>query len=383
MMKDCAKIIVKKSGLRGLSRYVRKIRKACYYLFDAIGYILFFPVFLISAGKKDAKGKINKILVIRIDRIGDVLLSTPAIRAVRETFPAAEISLLVSAYTKDLVVDSPDIDKLLIYGQDRVSSNYDLAFALHSGLRQNYLTFTSGARIRVGYTGWGGGFFLTRKLVDDREKRIRHEVESALEVVGSIGCTTQDKSLRISVTKEGEEFAEEYLQQHQFNKEDIIVVVHPGARQDYIRWEKRGFAAVADRLIKEEKAKVILIASRSEQQLMEEVVSLMREKPFFAIGLSLAQLVSLIKRCRLFIGNSTGPMHIAAALKVPVVAIFGNIHPLDSYQEWGPWGEGHIVVSRNLNCSDCHPSDCKTFDCLQLISAEEVLEAARQQLNIK
>ena len=76
-------------------------------------------------------------------------------------------------------------------------------------------------------------------------------------------------------------------------------------------------------------------------------------------------------------------MHIAAALKVPVVAIFGNIHPLDSYQEWGPWGEGHIVVSKDLNCPDCHPGDCKTFDCLRLISSQEVLQAVSQQLNIK
>jgi ADP-heptose:LPS heptosyltransferase len=76
-------------------------------------------------------------------------------------------------------------------------------------------------------------------------------------------------------------------------------------------------------------------------------------------------------------------MHIAAALEVPVVAIFGNIHPLDSYLEWGPWGEGHIVVSKNLNCPDCHPSDCKTFDCMKLISASEVLAAALKQLKIK
>ena len=73
-------------------------------------------------------------------------------------------------------------------------------------------------------------------------------------------------------------------------------------------------------------------------------------------------------------------MHIAAALGVPVVAIFGNIHPLDSYQEWGPWGEGHIVVSKNLDCKNCHPGDCKTFDCMNLITPEDVLRAAEKQM---
>jgi ADP-heptose:LPS heptosyltransferase len=98
------------------------------------------------------------------------------------------------------------------------------------------------------------------------------------------------------------------------------------------------------------------------------------------LGLQLTQLVSLIKKCHLFIGNSTGPMHIAAAIGVPVVAIFGNIHPLDSYLEWGPWGEGHIVVSKNLNCPDCHPGNCRAFSCMELITAEEVFAAAKKQI---
>lgn len=104
----------------------------------------------------------------------------------------------------------------------------------------------------------------------------------------------------------------------------------------------------------------------------------MEEKPFEARDMTLTQLVSLIKRGHLFIGNSTGPMHIAAALEVPVIAIFGTMHPLDSYKEWGPWGEKHIIISKELECGDCHPSDCKTFDCMKLISSEEVSKAAKK-----
>ena len=101
----------------------------------------------------------------------------------------------------------------------------------------------------------------------------------------------------------------------------------------------------------------------------------MKNKPVLFLDRPLTELVSLIKRSRLFIGNSTGPMHIASALKVPVVAIFGPVHPLDSYQEWGPWGPGHIVVSKNLNCLDCHPSDCREFKCMDLITVDEVMAA--------
>lgn len=132
--------------------------------------------------------------------------------------------------------------------------------------------------------------------------------------------------------------------------------------------------------MKEENTKVVLIGAENEKHLVEEVAYLMEESPILAIGLKLTQLVSLIKKCSLFIGNSTGPMHIVSALNVPVVAIFGSQHPLDSYQEWGPWGEGHIVVSKDLNCPECHPSDCITFNCMKLISVQDVFVAVQKQL---
>ncbi len=100
-----------------------------------------------------------------------------------------------------------------------------------------------------------------------------------------------------------------------------------------------------------------------------------------ALETELTELVSVIKKCSLFIGNGTGPMHIASALHVPVVAIFGTIHPLDSYKAWGPWGNNHTIVSKDMDCKNCHPSDCKTFDCMNLITANEVLNAVNLQLS--
>lgn len=375
--------LLKRFCPKRIKKFVRFMRKVYFIFFDFLGNAIFCLLRLFGLLPKISdfeKNSIKKILIIRLDRIGDVILSTPAIRAIRQGFPEAEIKLLVREYTKDLVIHNPNIDRLLIYEKDKIGNDYDLAIVLHPGFKQNYITFISGARYRIGYIGWGGGFFLTHKLIDDRKIRIRHEVESALEVAGSIGCSTNNKNLEISVTEEGERFAEFFFQEHQFKADDTVVAMGPGARQEYIRWKKEGFAAVADTLIKQNKAKVIMVGGREGKGLIENVLSLMQQKPILAIGLRLTELISLIKRCDLFIGNSTGPMHIAAALRVPVVAIFGNIHPLDSYQAWGPWGEGHIVVSKNLNCPDCHPSDCKTFDCLELLTADEVLEAAKKQI---
>lgn len=364
--------------------YARKSRRLFYYALDLLGYMItyIFRCFrLFYSADKLEKNDIKKILIIRIDRIGDLILSTPAIRAVRETFPDAEIHLFVKEYTKELVVDNPNIDKLVIYKKDKLKNDYDLAIAFHPGLGQNFYTFKSGARIRVGYTGWGGGFFLTHKIEDDRAKRIRHEVESALEVVGLVGCNTVNKDLDISITEEGERLCEEFLRDKNLSPQDNIIIIHPGARQEYIRWKKEGYAAVADILIESESTKVVLLEGHGEEELVRDVLDLMKQKPIVASDLSLTGLISLIKRCSLFIGNSTGTMHIAAALNISVVAIFGNIHPLDSYQEWGPWGEGNIVVSKNIRCADCHPGDCLDFKCMNLINPEDVLEASRKIRN--
>lgn len=359
---------------------IRRLRRGVYFLVDIAGYVILYIPLLVLRGRNISAENANRILVIRIDRIGDVILSTPALKALRCSFPNAEINMFIAEYARDLVVNNPNIDRLLVE-KDHIDNDYDLALVLHPGFYHNYLAVKSGAKLRVGYTGWGGGFFLTHRLKDDRETRVRHEVESALEAVKIIGGKTEDKKLEISTTIEGERFANEYLRDNNIASDDLIIIIHPGARQEYIRWRAEGFAEVAEKLIRERKAKVILIEGVNENELVEYVLSLMEEKPLVARDMSLTQLVSLIKRGKLFIGNSTGPMHIAAALEVPVVAIFGNIHPLDSYQEWGPWGEGHTIVTKDLDCVDCHPSDCKTFDCMEQITPEEVLKAVRKTIS--
>lgn len=317
---------------------------------------------------------VRKILILRLDRLGDIVLSTPAIHAVRQRFPGARIDLMVSAYCREIVAGNPWVDRVLVYPQDSLNRDYDLAISLQPGLARNYLLFLSGARWRAGYRGWGGGFFLTNSIKDDRETRIRHEVDSALEVVGLFGCSLEDKVLDISLSPAGEEFAGNFYQEH--NLKPPVVFIHPGSRQEYIRWIPGRFAALADKLIREKQASVVISGARGEAKLIQEVAAGMKEKAVIALGLSLAELVSALKKSNLFIGNSTGPMHIAAALRVPVVGIFGCRHPLDSYLEWGPWGKNCSVVFRDLSCGNCHPSDCSNFDCMKAISVEDVYQAA-------
>lgn len=375
-MKQYIKKVLPSLGLKGVMPLARRMRSAWWWLFDIVGYVIVTPILLFYNMFKNEE--VQKVLIIRLDRIGDVVLSTPAIRAVRQSFSLAKIHVIVQEYTSELIITNNDIDRIIVHGKDRLERNYDVAIALHPGLYQNYLTFRSGATKRVGYTGWGGGFFLTHRIHDDRAVRLRHEVESALEVVALVGCKTTKTNLELSVTQEGEAFAASFLA-----TKKILhpwVVIHPGARQPYIRWKKEGFAELADLLIRDAQVQVALTGSEAEEDLLLEIVEKMEMKPVCVTGVSITQLIAIINSCDLFIGNSTGPMHIAAALGVPVIAIFGSQHPLDSYHEWGPWSDKSIVISKDTDCLECHPTDCINFDCMNNIETVEIFEAAQNLL---
>ncbi len=355
---------------------LRAARMLGYAVLDIFGWA-FFGIFIRYTRRRPLNaGEVRKILIIRLDRIGDLILSTPAIRAVRQGYPNSRIDLLVNSYTKDLVINNPNIDQLLVYKESALDRDYDVAIALHPGLTQNYLTFVSGAIWRVGYTGWGGSFFLTHSLKDDRAARVRHEVVSALEVVGKIGCATGDTSLEVSLTPDGDKEADDFLLSYGIGANDRYVVIHSGSRQEYIRWYPERFAQAADAIATECKVKVVLTAGSKEGQLVGRVKELMKQEAVCATHLSLTGVVSLLNRAELYVGNCTGPMHIAAALGVPVVAIIGTMHPLDSYESWGPWGVSSEVIHKDAGCKDCHPGNCRDFNCMSAITVEDVVRAA-------
>lgn len=331
--------------------------------------------------------RVKRILAIRLDRIGDVVLTTPALRAIKETYPACRLTVLVRRSTRDLLLGLPYIDELLCiddfsrayliaYLRDQ---HFDVSLAFHPDILTNFIAWQARAAYRVGYAYSGTGLFLTREIIDDRVQRERHEVLSALEVAAAIGVRTTDMSLGISVLPESEAFAASFFQKNGLSVSGVVAI-HPGSRQPYIRWQKEKFAQVADRLFDERKLKSLIIAGPKEEGLAQDVIRLMKTPAVIASGLPLGHLAALMKGCALFVGNSTGPMHMAAALKVPVVAVFGSSHPLDSSVAWGPWGQGHAVVARDAGCRTCHPGDCFSYVCLEKVSVDDVVDVARRCL---
>lgn len=333
-------------------------------------------------------GRVKKILAIRLDRVGDVVLTTPALRAIKETYPFCRLTVLARRYTRDLLDGLSFVDEVVCledFSREKFISylrhqHFDVALGFHPDVLVNRIAAWSKAPWRIGYAFAGSGIFLTHALADDRDRRLRHEVLSALEVVGVIGARTVDTSLSIPVCPEAEAFAEAFFRERGLAGIQVAAL-HPGSRQAYMRWPAERFVELCQRMAREFGVRILLIAGPGEEALVENIVRQSGAPAVMATGLSLSRLVALIKRCSLFVGHSTGPMHIAAALKVPVVAIFGSRHPKDSPASWGPWGIGHKLVVKDSRCPSCHPGDCRTYACLTNISVDDVFEAVRERLS--
>jgi ADP-heptose:LPS heptosyltransferase len=337
------------------------------------------------------KSGVKSILIIRLDRIGDLVLSTPTFRAIRKHLPKAKIVLLVSLYTKDIVKGNPDIDevitidkkigfvkKLRLIKKIR-DKRFDLSIALSYCVLSIMTTFLSGSRFRVGIDNYGLGFLFTSKIsYIQKDSGNRHEVEATLDVVRTIGIDTKNKALYVPINKKGEFFAETFFKNNNISTADFIVAIHPGARVEYKRWAPEGFAEVADYLINKYNAKIIITGSAEEIILSHKIESLMHNKPIITTGsLNLVKIFSILKRCHLFIGNGTGPLHIAASLNVPTIAIFDCLDPIE---KWFPWDNLHIALYRGKRFFSNTPK-CRALYWKELLATSDVINAIDAIIN--
>lgn len=347
---------------------------------------------------------IERILIVKLSSIGDVVHSLPTLKALRDTYPQAYIAWVVEEKSKDIVVGNPYLDEVIIFEKERWKKElfktkgareslrevfnfrkllrkkkFDLAIDLQGLMRSGLIAYLSGAKYRIGYKDSREMSSLFYNIKVSPNSRKPHAVESCLSIVEHLGAKVEEVEFPIWVSKEDENYVESFLKENNCNQEDLLIGLNPGASIPYKRWEKEKFASLGDILQEKYQAKVILLGSSSDVKLDQEVVSLMKKKPIDAGGkTTIKQLTALIKRCSLFIGNDTGPLHIAVAVRTPVIAIFGPDNP----KRTGPYGKENIIIYKNLSCGPCirHPT-CSDFKCMKLISVEEVLEAVERLLN--
>lgn len=349
------------------------------------------------AGSKLVEAKprpaIKRILIIRTDRIGDVVLSTPTITAARKAFPNAYIAVMVSPQTREIVNGNPSLNEVIAYDKKGVfqtlcfakylkNKKFDLALILHSTNRVNLISFLAGIPKRVGYARGKMDFLLTDRLPYKKRLGEKHEAEYSLDVLRSIGVDARISQLVMPVRKENEENIDGLLKESGLGQGERIIVLHPGASCISKMWPQENFARVADILVEKFDARILLVSAPEHVRIGEGVRGLMKNRPVFLCGeTSLGDLAALFKRTNLFISNDSGPVHIACAIGVPVISIFGRKDIGLSPERWGPLGNRSVALHKDVGCIQCLAHNCnKGFLCLKSVTVEEVIEKAGRLL---
>lgn len=340
---------------------------------------------------------IKRVAVLRTDRIGEVLLSTVAIDAIKRSYPASYVAFVTSAYSKPLVDARGDVDDVIIFdtlhkrgtfgGALRLAAalkrkKFDTAVILNPHKALHLACFLAGIPRRVGYDRkWA--FLLTDKAEDKRGEGLKHEVEYTMDLLRLIGVSGLTPTPKLQVSEADEAYANGILTGKGARKDRPIVIIHPGSSNKAKIWPMERYAEVIRNIKSGTGAEVILIGGKEERALTEKIIKLSGADAVNMAGdLSIRQLAALVKKAVLFIGNDAGPMHIAAALGVKVIAIFGRNIPGVGPTRWRPWGEGHVVFHEAPGCDPCGDTACRfDYRCLKNVTSEMVSEAAKAALS--
>ena len=331
------------------------------------------------------------ILIRGTNWIGDAVMTLPAVHAIRNTFPEARIAILAKPWVAEIFNLCPDVDEVIVFQSPGIHSGiagklrlakelkarkFDVAILLQNAIEAAIITWLAAIPVRAGYNSDGRGLLLTHSVQRTEAVRRVHQIQYYLEMVKSLGCLSAEADVHLHPGNEYDNLSEKILSEHGIGREGLIVGLAPGAAYGPAkRWLPERFAAVSDRLIEDISAQVILFGSNEDRKSVDLVQQNANHRFINLAGkTNLKEAIAAISRCSLFISNDSGLMHIAGALNIPTVAIFGSTNPVTT----SPVGDRSVVIYKGASCSPCLKDTCPTdFKCMEMISVEEVCETAR------
>ncbi len=321
-----------------------------------------------------------RILLIQLRQIGDVLMVTPAIRALKQHFPDAHLSFVTEPPSDQVLRHNPYLDELLLHDrrwgiregwsfiQKLRKGRFDVAIDFHGNPRSAFLCWTSGAKTRIGFNHRGRRMAYHHKVLP--YDRPSYSAADKLRLIEPLGVRGGTLSLDFPVGDPERDYAQSLLAGMGVAPEDLLVSLSPVSRQPYKVWPSESFAEVADWLVEEFQAKILFLWGPGEQHFVDAVRSKMRNPalPDYDVP-TLGQTSALLEKARLHVGNDNGPRHFAIAVGTPTVAVFGKPRVVS----WTPpESEWHLALEHDPGCkSQCRFPDCG-LECLHGVSVEAV-----------
>ena len=332
----------------------------------------------------------KRILIVNVNWIGDVIFSTPFIKAIRDAYPDSYIACLLHPRCVEILKGSPRIDEIIVYDEEGRHKgiigklilifylrkiHFDTAFILHRSFTKALLTYLAGIKERIGYPTKKRGLLLTRAIGLPEEEV--HKVEYFLGLARGSGVKVSDVSYEFFVPETDRGSVKKFLEVRGVADKDRLIVLCPGGNWGPKRWPKKNFAELADMLAEGLNAKIVLSGAKKDAALVEEIRGMMKNVPVVSCGqTTLKELGALLERADLVVANDSGPMHLAVAMKSSVIALFGPTSPGLT----GPYGEGRYrIIRKDEECEvPCYDITCTDNRCMSAITVEEVFKEAEK-----
>ncbi len=335
--------------------------------------------------------RVRRVLVVRLRSIGDTVLATPALYALRRFLPAgARIDVLLEDWVAPLLGGSPDVDQLITVRRENMASrlfvtrqlraeNYDVVFNLHGGSTASLLTRASGAKHRVGYASYRYAHLHNHAAPPSASlwrREQTHSVEQQLALLGWTGVPVTDRpATRLFVNDVAAASVIGRLRQAGLDDAQPFALIHPAAAFDSKTWPIANFARVVEFLDTTHGLATVTVAAANEREVVQALSEQSRARVLSFTDLSLPEMTALAARARLFVGNDSGIAHIAAAVKTPTVVIFGS----SNVAHWSPWTNAPAeIVREEMPCAPCPGYTCAEFgvaECIRRIPFERVVLA--------
>jgi lipopolysaccharide heptosyltransferase II len=333
----------------------------------------------------------ERILIFNVNWVGDVLFSSATIRNIRRNYPDSFIACAIPSRCYPVLKGNPYLDEIIIFDEKDRHKNtlakfnfikflkrkkFDTAFLLHRSFTRALICRLAGIRKIFGYYTRKRALFLSKKIMPPAKDSL-HRIDYYLGIIEGAGLKTEDRYPEFFTTQEDEKLVDDFLRKQLIEKEVFLVGINPGGNWLPKRWPKEYWAILADRLISEFSAKVIITGSPQDMILAGEIQHLMKEKPIISCNIfNLKQFAALCERLDLFITADTGPLHIANAVGAnKIIALFGPTSP----DVTGPYPlKNVIVLAKNIDCKvPCYALDCKDNRCMKAIIPADVLGQVR------
>ena len=328
----------------------------------------------------------KNILIARTDRIGDVALSLPLAGIVKKHFPDCRVSFLVRNYTKDLVENHPQIDEVILLeeknGKVPIIRNvkqirkksFDAGVIVYPTLVMSLILFLSQIKIRIGSGYRWYSFLFNKRIFEHRKYAEKHELEFNVNLLKALGIeetiTIENVKYGLRVNEKSLERVKNILNEQGADLQKNIILVHPESGGSSVDLPITKFTSLVKNLSLDNDVVIILTGSKDDIESCNSV-AFDSKVTNLAGRFNLSELIALISLCNMFISNSTGPIHIAAALGKKVIGFYPKI-PVNSKERWGPYTKNKVVFEPEIECSECTREQCEKLDCMNSININNV-----------